>query len=129
MINNFVQYTNVFADIIINTPKIQERINKFKKSMCSKCTLTNRDEMWMYLTITLIMGIVKKPEFDIYWINDTLFETPIFHRLMSRESFHSLRSMIHFSDVIQYDLEDPLKKLIYFIDKFLEKFKKKKLCT
>ena len=69
------------------------------------------------------MGIVKKPEFDMYWINDTLFETPIFHQLMSRECFHLLRSMIHLSDVIQYDPEDPLKKLRYFLDKLLEKFK------
>ena len=96
--------------------------------MFSKWTPTNRDEIWMYLTITLIMGIVQKPEFDMYWINDTLFVTPIFHRLMSREHFHSLRLMINFSDLIQYDLEDPLKKLRYFIDKLLEKFKKK-FCT
>ena len=123
MIDNFVQYTNDYTDVIINKIKIQERINKFKKSMFSKWTAINRDEMWMYLTITLIMGIVQKPEFDMYWINVTLFETPIFHRLMSRERFHSLRSMIHFSDVIQYDQEDPLKKLRYFIDKLLEKFK------
>ena len=59
----------------------------------------------------------------MYWINDTLFETPIFHQLMSRECFHLLRSMIHLSDVIQYDPEDPLKKLRYFLDKLLEKFK------
>ena len=96
--------------------------------MFSKWTPTNRDEIWMYLTMTLIMGIVQKPEFDMYWIIDTLFVTPIFHRLMSREHFHSLRLMINFSDLIQYDLEDPLKKLRYFIDKLLEKFKKK-CCT
>ena len=77
MIDNFVRYTNDYADIIINMPKIQERINKFKKSMFSKWTPTNRDEMWMYLTITLIMGIVQKPEFDMYLTNDTLFKTPL----------------------------------------------------
>ena len=77
MIGNFVHYTNDYAYIIINMPKIQERINKFKKSMFSKWTPTNRDEMWMYLTITLIMGIVQKPEFDMYLTNDTLFKTPL----------------------------------------------------
>ena len=123
MTDNFVQYTNDYADVITNTPKIEARINKFKKSMFSKWIPTNCDEMWLYLTITLIMSIVQKPESGMYWINNTLFETPIFHCLMSREHFHSLRSMIHFYDVIQYDPDDPLKKLRYFLDKLLEKFK------
>ena len=51
MIDNFVQYTNDHADVTLNTPKIDARINKFKKSMFSKWTPTNCDEMWMYLTI------------------------------------------------------------------------------
>ena len=59
MIDNFVQYTNDYEDIIINMPKIQERINKFKKSMFSKLRPTNRDEMWMCLTITLIWALYK----------------------------------------------------------------------
>lgn len=50
--------------------------------MFSKWTPTNRDEMWMYLNITLIMGIVQKPEFDMYWTNDTLFKT---HPLLDEE--------------------------------------------
>ena len=45
VIDNFVQYTNDYADVIINTPKIEARINNFKKSMFSKWTPTNRDEM------------------------------------------------------------------------------------
>ena len=51
MIDNFVQYTNDHADVTLNTPKIDARINKFKKSMFNKWTPTNCDEMWMYLTI------------------------------------------------------------------------------
>ena len=49
----------------------------------------------------------------MYWIGETLFQTSIFPRLMSRERFHSLRSKIHSSDVIQHDPEDPLKKQIF----------------
>ena len=45
MIDNFVQYTNDYADVIINTPEIKARKNKFKKSMFSKWTPTNRDKM------------------------------------------------------------------------------------
>ena len=59
MIDNFVRYTNDYADIIINMQKIQERINKFKKSMFSKLRPTNRDEMGMCLTITLIWTLYK----------------------------------------------------------------------
>ena len=49
----------------------------------------------------------------MYCISETLFQTSIFPRLMSRERFHSLRSKIHSSDVIQHDPEDPLKKQIF----------------
>ena len=56
-------------------------------------------------------------------MKDTLFETPVFHRLIRREHFHSLRLTIHFFNVIQYDPENSSKKLKYFIKKLLEKFK------
>ena len=63
MRDNFVQFANDHADIIINTPKIQERINQSKKNMVNKWTPTNHDQKWMYLTTTMTIGNVQKPEF------------------------------------------------------------------
>ena len=63
------------------------------------------------------MGLVQKPNFDFYWSNDSLFKTPIFHRLMSRTRFRAIRSIIHFSDCVTFDDDDTLHKLRYFIDK------------
>ena len=42
MIDNFVQYTNDYADVIINTPKTEARINKFKKNICVQQVDTNK---------------------------------------------------------------------------------------
>lgn len=122
MMDKFVDFTNNFAEILINSPKIQENIQSRKKSMFNKWEPTNRDGLWIYMTVLLMMGIVQKPELDMYWINDSLFETPIFHRLMSRERFHMIWSMIHFSEVVDCDPNDSLHKLRFFIDKVSENF-------
>ena len=31
---------------------------------------TNRDEIWLYLTLSIMMGITKKPEYPMYWTTD-----------------------------------------------------------
>ena len=123
IIDTFVEYTNLYADTIINTPAIQAQIIEKNKSMFGKWSAVDRDEMWMYTTLTLMMGIVQKPNYDMYWSNDSMYETPIFHRLMSRTRFHAIRSMIHFSDPLQFDLDDSLKKLRYFLDELAIKFR------
>ena len=42
MIHNFVQYTNDYEDVIINKPKIEARINKFKKNIYVQQVDTNK---------------------------------------------------------------------------------------
>ena len=53
IIDTFVEYTNLYADTIINTPAIQEK----NKRMFGKWSAVDRDEMWMYITLTLMMRI------------------------------------------------------------------------
>ena len=123
LVSKFVQYTNDYAQALIQNPQIQARVLNKERSVYKQWTDTNLDEMWMYITITIMMGIVKKPEFDMFWTNDLMFQTPIFSRLMSRTRFLYLRSMVHFSDVINFDNLDPLKKLRNMLDVMQERFK------
>ena len=118
LIENIVEYTNTYANILQNNPEIQERIANKNRSIYKDWYDTNIDEIWLYLTLTLMTGITRKPEYLLYWSN----ETPIFNRLISRTRFLALRSMIHFSDPVNFDLDAPLKKLRNLIDELQKKF-------
>ena len=98
-------------------PEIQEYVNEKSRSLLAQWTPVDIDEMWMYFAISFIMGIVQKPNMDFYWTNGGLFQTPIFTRLMPRTKYREIRSMVHFSDSINYDSSDPLHKLRYMLKK------------
>lgn len=122
MIDDFVKFTNDYADMILQTPAIQAKISKSKRSLFKLWTPTDRDELWMYIAITLLMGVIDKPEHKLFWSRDPLFETPIFHRLMRRERFRTLHTMVHFSNPVDFNKEDPLNKLRYFLDELSKSF-------
>ncbi|MEM7299394.1 MAG: hypothetical protein AAF391_14145, partial [Bacteroidota bacterium] len=126
IVDEIVRCTNIYAETIVNSPRIIERINKnkTKKGLYSTWKATDRDEIWIYMTILLLMGITRKPELDMYWSNDSVLETPIFRRLMPRNRFHSIRIMIHYSDILEYDSADPLHKLSYLIEELSDNFEK-----
>ena len=82
-----------------------------------------RDEMWVYHTILLLMGIVGRPEINLNWTNDQLCSILIFSQLMPRTRFKVLRIMIHFSSPTDFEPDDPLKKLRTFLDDLSGKFR------
>ena len=118
---NIVEYTNIYANILQNNSEIQERIANKNRSIYKDWYDTNIDEIWLYLTVILMMGITRKPEYHLHWSNDPFYETPIFNRLISRTRFLALRSMIHFSDPVNFDRDDPLKKIRNLIDELQKK--------
>ena len=63
-----------------------------------------------------MMGIIKKPEYPMYWTTDHIFATPIFSRLMRRARYEQIRKIIHFMERETEDPEDSLAKLREFID-------------
>ena len=70
--------------------------------------------MWLYFGVCLIMGVVQKPEYHMYWTRQHTFATPVFSRLMRRDRFEQLRKMVHFSDAENEDPIDCLRKLKFF---------------
>jgi hypothetical protein len=52
---------------------------------------------------------MKKLSLKKYWSNDKFLETPIFHKIMSRDRFMVLLQMIYFNDN-NFKSEDPLIK-------------------
>ena len=91
-------------------------MNNSQRAIFSLWKPTNFDEMWLYITVTLLMGIVNKPQYHMYWTTRHVFATPIFSRLMHRGRYEQLRKMIHFSNPEEEVNTDSLKKLRELID-------------
>ena len=49
LIDNIVEFTNVYAVIRINDPDIQAHMNNKRRSIFHLWRETNRDEMWMFV--------------------------------------------------------------------------------
>ena len=123
LVDNIVLFTNRYADIMKNTPEIQARMEEKSRSLFTLWKDTNRDEMWIYLCICFMMGIVKKPDIHSYWSQQHVLSTPYFSQLMRRDRFKQIRKMIHFSDPAAEAEDDDLKKLRFFFDYLLDKFR------
>ena len=91
LVQEIVDSTNKYADILKQDPQIQAKMDAYHRSLFNLWKPTNIDEMWIYITITLFMGIVNKPRYSMYWTKRHMFSTPIFTRLMRRDRFEQLR--------------------------------------
>ena len=123
LIENLVTYTNSYADIMINTTRIQERMNKQNRNIFNLWKPVTFDEIWTYIAISSLMGIIGKPKYDLYWSKDSFISTPIFIRLMRRDRSTQIRKMIHFTDPAEEDPEDDMRKLSSFLDSLQDSFK------
>ena len=112
-IQNIVHSTNKY---VLENPDIQTRTNNSQHSIFSLWKPKNLDEMWLYITLTLLMGIVNKPQYHMYWTTRHVFATPIFSRLICRDRYEQLQKMIHFSNPEEEENTDSLKKLRKLID-------------
>ena len=107
---------------MINTPEIQEKMNVQDRNIFNLWHSVTFDEMWTYIAICTLMGIIHKPKYDMFWSKDGFISTPIFSRLMRRNRYTQIRKMIHFSDPETDDVENPLHKLSYFLNTLRERF-------
>ena len=61
LMNDIVDHTNTYADIIKQLPHVQERMNQSERSLFKLWTDLNVDRLWVYLCLQVIMGLVNKP--------------------------------------------------------------------
>jgi len=70
--------------------KIVEETNRYGESISLtnnkwQWKETNASEMWRFLAVCILMGIVKKPSIRDYWSSHVLLSTPAFGKIMSRD--------------------------------------------
>ena len=73
-------------------------MDESSRSLFTLWKAIDKDELWVYISILLLQGIINKFTNDMYWSKDPFLSTQIFSRLMRRDRFEQIRKMIHFTD-------------------------------
>ena len=84
--------------------------------------VTNSD-MKKFLGLITLMGQIRKSHWKEHWSTDTLLETPIFPKIMTRRRFQQIMTFLHFNDNSGTPLPtDRISKVKPLLDYFLPKF-------
>ena len=83
--------------------------------------------MWVYVAVIMMMAIINKPNYKMFWTKDNILSTPSFTRLMCRNRFEQIRMIVHFTDITEEDLDDNLCKISSLLDELLKNFQR--VCT
>ncbi|XP_041102644.1 piggyBac transposable element-derived protein 4-like [Polyodon spathula] len=83
---------------------------------------TMMSEMYIFLAIVLLMGLIKKKSLKEYWSTDPVMATPFFSTLFSLDRFLLLVRALHFSDNSPGEIADTLRKIRKIITALQETF-------
>ena len=90
IVSGIVKYTSSYAEIMINHPKIQERMKQSRRTLFNLWEPVIEDDIWVYFTLLVLMEIVNKPTYAMYWCKDRIFSTTNFGRIMRRGKFERI---------------------------------------
>ncbi|XP_039602150.1 piggyBac transposable element-derived protein 4-like [Polypterus senegalus] len=122
LIRHFVHQTNLYA-----AQFIEKNPNLPPHSRVHAWVDTDENEMKKFIGILMLMGIIRKPDIEMYWSTDPMYATPIFVTIMKRNRFSLLLKFFHLNDNSnEPDKKDPnrdrLFKLRPLIDHLFETF-------
>ena len=98
LVQNIVDQTNLYAKQHLESQQFQQYAANHPKSRSLKWKETNSEEMMVFLGLTLLMGLDKKPQLNMYWSTDPLFYSPIFSATMKRDRYFLILKFLHFND-------------------------------
>jgi len=121
LIDVIVRETNIYAQQYIESTQLprHSRVQKWKP--------TTHSEMKLFLGISLLMGLIRKPNIEFYWSEKDLFSTPSIPKLMTRNRFCLILKFLHFANNANKDNEtdgtkDKLYKMREVYDLLTESF-------
>ncbi|UYV76718.1 hypothetical protein LAZ67_14001866 [Cordylochernes scorpioides] len=109
--------TNKYAKYLIDT------IEFSKFSRMNRWVDTNYHELFVFLAICFLMTRNKKVSLKEYWSTNQLHFFPIFSKLMSRDRFFLILSVLHFNDNKTQIPGDKLHKLKPVVDHMKSAYK------
>ena len=69
-----------------------------KHSRLNQWRDTDVNELKIFVAHLILMGLIRKPDIEMYWTRDSITQTPFFGTVMSRNRFTSLLSNFHVAD-------------------------------
>lgn len=95
----------VFDNISVETNKYAAQMN------AASFQPTTREEIQIFWGLTMLMGLVQKPDMKLYWATKELIHTPAFPKVMTRDRYMEINRYIHFADNATADTNDKLHKI------------------
>jgi len=74
----------IITKICEETNRYVEQIRQLKPLAFQNWKLLTPEEFWIFLSVKIMMGIIKKSSIKDYWSTDKKLETPFFSKTMSR---------------------------------------------
>lgn len=114
LINLIIEETNRYGS--------DSKVEASGNSRAVKWESISQDELFSFLGLCFLMGIVKKPSIPDYWSEEVILSTPIFSKVMSRNRFQLILTNLHFSNNATADKTDKLHKIRQVIEQILARF-------
>ncbi|KAJ8946779.1 hypothetical protein NQ318_018989 [Aromia moschata] len=101
---SILQYFEAFLDDGLITHIVNEtnRYADQKKRGTNWFPVTSA-EMRVFLGLTILQSVVKKPELRQYWSKNPLLVTPFFSQCLSNKRFEAIHQNLHFSNNDEFD--------------------------
>ena len=88
-------------------------------------------EMYTFIAITILTGLIEKNSIQDYWSTDQLLITRIFGQYLTRNRYHDILRFMHFANNEVISNTNRLEKIKPIIDDFkrkLREYSKESLC-
>lgn len=79
----------IMQEIVAQTNLFANQVKQRNPTAFSKWKPVTEQEMWRFLSVCIMMGIVKKPSISDYWCVDEMMATPSFGKIMSRNRYEN----------------------------------------
>ncbi|XP_020297526.1 piggyBac transposable element-derived protein 2-like [Pseudomyrmex gracilis] len=102
--NTPIDFFNYFFDssliemIIEETNRYHFQNPGIQSDRMKPWTPLTKEDFEIFLSLSILMGHVRKGELHSYWSTDQLVQTPIFRQMMSRDRYLQILCYIHFYD-------------------------------
>ncbi|XP_035712684.1 piggyBac transposable element-derived protein 3-like [Folsomia candida] len=118
--------TEILDEIVLQTNMYVQYLKRADRNTMKDWTVVNGEEMWQFFALAMMMGLIIKPEIKDYWSTDSMFSTPFFGQVMSRNRFESILRGFHLvdNDTIPPNNKDRYIKFGSFMEKIFQNFRK-----
>lgn len=118
-------FTNTLMEMITReTNRYAEGLFETAGKHTRKWKATTMDEIFVFFSVVVLMGIYPKPDVKTFWTTEAMLETPFFHDMMPRDRFLQILRALHFfnNDDLERGNEDLLYKLRPVVDTLNDRF-------